>query len=63
MRVKFLKDVFDAGTKAFEAGKEYEGDHGRHVRRGLAVAVAVKAAPVKEQPKQDKADEKKAEKK
>ncbi len=39
MKVRFLRDIFNAGTKIYEAGKEYDGDLARYVRRGDAVEV------------------------
>lgn len=39
MKVKFQRDIFNAGTKIYEAGREYSGDLARYVRRGEAVEV------------------------
>jgi len=47
MKVKFTRDVFNAGTKIFEADREYSGDLARYVRRGEAVEV--NGQPVVEQ--------------
>lgn len=44
MKVKFIRDVFNAGNKMYEAGKEYEGDLERYVRRGEAEEVKGRAA-------------------
>lgn len=44
MKVEFLRDIFNAGTKIYEAGKVYEGDLERYVRRGDAVEANGKGA-------------------
>jgi hypothetical protein len=51
MKVKFIRDVFNAGTKIFEADREYSGDLARYVRRGEAEEVKGQAAAQPPAPK------------
>jgi hypothetical protein len=51
MKVKFTRDVFNAGNKMYETGKEYEGDLERYVRRGEAEEVKGQAVAPKPAPK------------